>query len=134
MAGRWVVLLEAADGGGSGGMDRGDVARLLAALGEKCDGGGGGGALHSSDRYALQVETAASGPVEALLVVLSSWADAVRELDLPRWQVVRAELLTPDELERDLRNQLRDEMALPRAGATSRRRSCRQRGASPPLR
>ena len=105
MPGQWAVLVEATDAGASGGVDRDGVLRLLAVLERDC-GGGGGGALHSSDRYALQLTTTASDPAEALNTVLSRWADALIELDLPAWKVVRTEVLTAEELERDQRNHL----------------------------
>lgn len=93
---KWIVLVEAAASGPSGGMEPDDVGRLLEALDP------GGGALHSPDRYALQLTTTAASPGQALIGVLARWADAVRELGLPNWQVVRTEVLTPEELERDL--------------------------------
>jgi hypothetical protein len=127
MPGQWIVLVEATGAGLSGRVDRDDVLRLLAALGRDC-GGGGCGALHSSDRYALQVTATASGPVEALFGVLSSWSDALLELALPTWEVVRTEVLTPEELERDERNRLRGDMPIlgSGAGARPRPRRCRR--------
>ncbi len=108
MPGQWIVLLEATGAGVNGGVDRDDMLRLRAALDRH--GAGRCGALHSSDRYALQVTTTASGPAEALFGVLSSWSEALLELDLPTWEVVRTEVLTPEELERDERSGLREDM------------------------
>ena len=98
MSEKWIVLVEAAREGASGEIERYEVATLLEAL----DAGLGGGALYSQDRYALQVPTTAPSPADALAGVLSRWADAVRRLGLPVWRVVRTEVLTPEELERDL--------------------------------
>ena len=132
MPGQWVVLVEATDGGTRGDVDQHDVVRLLTALDRNC-GGTSGGALHSSDRYALQVTTTASDPAEALCSVLSGWADALRDLDLPVWEVVRTEVLTPDELERDQRNHLRGEQSVDStAGPRSQRHGCGRRRAAPP--
>lgn len=132
MAGQWIVLVEAADAGGSGGLTPGDVASLLAAV-YRTTGSDGGGALESPDRYALQLTTTASGPAEALFGVLASWADALRELNLPTWQVVRTEVLTPEELERE-ENRLRDD--LPTVALAARggrpRHHCSRRPSSPP--
>lgn len=120
---QWIVLMEATDAGGPGGVDHDDVCRLLAVLDRNCVGHGG--ALHSSDRYALQLTTTASGPAEALSGVLSGWADALLELDLPSWEVVRTEVLTPAELARDQLSPLRDMPVLEAsAGARLRRRRC----------
>ena len=104
MAVKWIVLVEAAANGARDRVEPDDVGRLLEAL----DPGSDGGALHSPDRYALQVATAAGSPAEALIDVLARWADAVRQLGLPNWPLVRTEVLTPEELERDLENQHRD--------------------------
>lgn len=134
MWGQWTVLVEATDSGPEGIVEQDDVHRLLAAVDRRC-GAGGGGALHSSDRYMLQVTTIAPGPAEALAGVLSSWADALAELRLPRWVIVRTEVLTAEELERDRRSQLRDEESVPATGAGTRprwRTSCR-RGSPPRL-
>ena len=100
MGNEWLVLLEVAKNGASGTMGGHDVARLLAAM----DGGPYSGALHSPDRYALQLMTTASSPAEALHTVVSTWGRLVRELALPVWEVARTEVITPEELERDLQN------------------------------
>lgn len=131
MAGQWIVLVEAAGAGGCGGVAPGDVSRLLAAV-SRTSGSDGGGALESPDRYALQLTTTAPGPAEALLRVLASWVDALRELDLPIWQVVRTEVLTPEELERD-ENRLRNDLpTVAVAGRGERPRNhCSRRPTSP---
>lgn len=79
-------------------MSRADAAALLAALRPGFYGRG----LYSHDRYAVQVTARATGPGEALSSVLARWMEAVRQLGLPRWRVVRTEVLTVAEFERDL--------------------------------
>jgi hypothetical protein len=103
---RWIVLMEAT-AGSSGSVDPDDVRQLLAVMDHSDDGSGG--ALQSSDRYAVQVTTTAPGPAEALAFVVSRWTAALRELGLPVWPLVRTEVLTPEELERDRRNDLRED-------------------------
>lgn len=135
MARQWIVLVEATEVTGSGAVERGDVARLLAAV-DRSAGGNGGGALQSSDRYVLQLTTAASGPAEALAGVLSSWAAALTELNLPTWQIVRTEVLTPEELARDEQRHLRDDLPVETCAAAAgpRRQECpRPRGFRPRL-
>ncbi|MDQ4098352.1 MAG: hypothetical protein M3144_10860 [Actinomycetota bacterium] len=95
----WIVLVEASHNGAGGTIEHEELGALLAAL----DCGGRARALHSPDRYALQVSTSGSDPAEALDSVLSRWSDALRELALPRWEIVRTEVLRPAELKRDLR-------------------------------
>lgn len=98
MAENWVVLLEAAADRSSSEITTDDVAMLLGAL----KPGVHGVALHCADRYALQITTRAATPAEALAGVLGRWAIALAELGFPTWPVVRAEVLTPEELQRDL--------------------------------
>jgi diguanylate cyclase (GGDEF)-like protein len=102
----WVVLVEAVGDDRAGEISASEVGRLLEALGP----GSWGGALHCPGRYALQVTTTGSSPAEALIDVLSRQADAVRELDLPRWEVVRTEVFTPQELEREFEAAARNEI------------------------
>lgn len=98
MAETWVVLLEVEGGGAGGGMSRADAAALLAAL----QPGPYGTGLYSHDRYAVQVTVRAAGPIEALSSVLTRWNEAVRRMGLPPWRIVRTEVLTVAEFERDL--------------------------------
>ncbi len=100
----WVVLLEAAADEGGGTIARDQLERLFNAV----NPGPWGGALHSPHRYALQVTTVGSGPAEALVDVLSRWSDAARRLDLPVWKLVRTEVFTPEELEREYDGARRD--------------------------
>jgi diguanylate cyclase (GGDEF)-like protein len=95
---RWVVLLEAATDGSE--ITRLDVETLLEAVRP----GPSGGALYDRDRYAIQLEAAGSNPAEALFGALCRWADAVRHLRLPASEIVRTEVLTPEELKRELQH------------------------------
>ena len=97
MSVRWVVLLEAAREPACGPIGAGDLGRLHDAL----EPGPYGGSLHSPDRYALQVTARGAGPLDALSDVVGRWADAVRRLGLPAWDLVRTEVFTPEELERE---------------------------------
>ena len=131
MSGQWIVLMEATGADAASVIDRDDIGRLLAVLNRTCDGRVG--ALLGPDRYALQLTTTASGPAEALVGVLSSWTDALSELDLPTWRLVRMEVLTPEELERDRQNHLRDDaIAASAPRARLPRQECLRRRTSPP--
>jgi hypothetical protein len=114
----WVVVLEAAGGPSSGQCSGCQVQQLLEAL----DPGPWAGALTCADRYALQVTTTGSSPAEALVDVLSRWRQAVCELGLPPWDVVRTEVLTHEELQHDLEDARRDENG---RGAPGRSRGAR---------
>lgn len=94
MSDRWVVLLEAAREAHAR-MDPCDLDRLHDAL----EPGRCGGALYSPDRYALQVTAEGASPVEVLADVVRRWADALRHLRLPAWDLVRTEVFTPEDLE-----------------------------------
>lgn len=58
--------------------------------------------LFSPDRYALRLEVRAPDTVSALSTAVTSWKRALRRCDLPDWQLVRAEIMTPAELEAEL--------------------------------
>ena len=111
----WVVLLEAARADGLGLFGATELHGLLQAL----DPGPWGGCLHSQDRYAVQVTAWGAGPVDALNDVLSRWAQAVRQLDLPSWNLVRLEVFTPEELEAAWNGRHRSEVPFPRAASTT---------------
>ena len=55
--------------------------------------------LYSPDRYALQVPLRATNPPLALSSAIALWKEALRRSGLPEWELVRAEVLTPQELE-----------------------------------
>ncbi len=109
MVKEWVVLLEAAGDHSDGAFGARDVGRLLRALDRR------GGAVHCPERYAVQVTTTASSPPEALTEVVSRWTDAVGRLGLPSWQLVRAEVFTPDELEQEFEAARREDVAAARS-------------------
>lgn len=96
----WVVLLEADRGDDPHEFDRNTMQRLLAAVAHTRPS-----SLHTENRYVLQMFVEATNPPAALLAAFSLWGDALVQLDLPAWDVVRTEVLTPDELARDHQDQ-----------------------------
>ena len=97
MVAQWVVVLEVAREPAAPALDAGALYDALDALAET-----NVTVLRSDDRCAVQMEVGATGPAEALFSALARWREAVRALTAGSWDVVRAELLTPEELERDL--------------------------------
>lgn len=93
----WVVLLEAADEQGQSTIDSDAFQRLVASWAVSAPT-----ALHSPGRYALQATIQAADAPSALALAISRWKDALRDLALPQWALVRAEILTPAELESEL--------------------------------
>lgn len=93
----WIVLLEAADERGRSTIDAPSFRRLVSSW-----PGPGPTALYSPNRYALQVPVRAFNPPSALSSAMWLWKDVLRRTGLPDWQLVRAEIVTPDELEREL--------------------------------
>ena len=57
-------------------------------------------ALHSPDRYALQVVVDAEDPLSALNSASEVHENAIRALNMPNWHVVRVEAMTVAELAR----------------------------------
>ena len=99
----WVVLLEATDEHGSSVFDVDDLRRLIDAVADGEQGGGGDvTALYNPRRYALQLRVAAGTAAEALFSAAARWGDAVRRLQLPVWDLARAEVLTPEEFAREM--------------------------------
>ena len=94
---RWMVLLEAVPSARTSLIDCDTADALLSALGVEHVG-----ALHRPDRVAVQVSVSAADVAAALTVVLSRWRRAAAHVRLHDWEVVRAEVLTPEEFERDL--------------------------------
>jgi hypothetical protein len=92
---QWLVLVEATRRG-DGDVAPSDLRKLLAALADPVPG-----ALHSTDRYALQFEVDAPGAWEAVRSVIRRWEDGLRKTQLPRWELVRVEALTRDEFEEE---------------------------------
>jgi diguanylate cyclase (GGDEF)-like protein len=94
----WIVLLEAADEGNGSVIDPETVDRLAAAWADVFPT-----TLHSPSRYAMQVRVEAPDPPSALAVAIRSWNEAISASGAPRWELVRSEVLTPEELEVELR-------------------------------
>ena len=93
---RWMVLLEAVPSAGTSLIDCDTADALLSALGDEHVGG-----LHRPDRVAVQVSMLAADVAAALTAVLARWRRAAADVRLHDWDVVRAEVLTPEEFERD---------------------------------
>ncbi len=91
----WIVVLEVAvEPEGSVGTV--DVVRLIEAL-----GGAGVVGLASRDRYAVQLGVNGESCGDALKEACSRWARALRDIGLPPSDVVRAEVLTLTEFDRE---------------------------------
>ncbi|HEX3539532.1 MAG TPA: diguanylate cyclase [Acidimicrobiales bacterium] len=58
-------------------------------------------ALQDQHRYAVQLLVASASPAEALFAASARWSDAQRRLGLTRFHLKRAEVLSPDEYERE---------------------------------
>ena len=93
---RWIVLLEAVANTEASLVDIGTARAILVAMGDE-DGVG----LHGADRIAVQVRVDATDPAMALCSTLARWQPAAGRLLPPGWDVVRAEVLTPEELKYD---------------------------------
>ncbi len=94
---QWVVLLEAVDEEGNTPIDAASFSRLIDSWVEETPT-----SLFSPGRYAIQVCIEAASPPSALSAALWHWTNALRRAGLPDWELVRAELLTPEELEREI--------------------------------
>ncbi|HEV3401339.1 MAG TPA: hypothetical protein VG078_05915 [Acidimicrobiales bacterium] len=103
----WVVLVEAELEEDAGAIDTGQLERLLMFLCEHAATG-----LWSLDRYAVQMVVPATSPEAALVTALSRWRQAVGQLDLPEWRLVRAEIKSPAELEAEHRSEAENEVRL----------------------
>ena len=57
--------------------------------------------LYSADSYALQVTVTAGSAPEALFIAVAGWRWAESSLQLPAWRLNRAEVITPEEFERE---------------------------------
>ena len=95
----WVVLLEAApgDGGETSPMDVETARALLRAMGDD-----DGFALECPDRVALQVRVMAPDPLIALWMAMTRWRAAKTAVGHEGWNLVRTEVLTFREFERDV--------------------------------
>ena len=92
-----MVLLEAADDRGRTTLGASSFRRLVDSWPPPQPT-----SLYSPNRYALQVPVQACDPPAALASAMWLWKDVLRRTGLPDWQLVRAEVLTPEEFERDL--------------------------------
>ena len=93
----WVVLLEATPGKeGTSPMDAETARALLRAMGDE-----DAIALQCPDRVGLQVRLTAADPMMALHTAFTRWR-AVAGTVGPGWNIVRAEILTLREFERDV--------------------------------
>ncbi len=93
---KWVVLLEAVRDPDISCIDAGAARALLTAMAGKDAGG-----LCCSVRVAVQISVSASDIAVALEGVLSRWRCAVARLALDDWDVVRAEVLMPEEFQQE---------------------------------
>ncbi len=94
--GDWIVLLEAAPNGGASLLDIGTLRVILRAMGDE-----DGVALHAADRVAVQVHVEAPDVAVALCRALARWRTVAAASVPPGWDVVRGEVLTPEEFARD---------------------------------
>ena len=90
----WIVLLEAVPTGNAPTVDGLNTASILRAMGDETAVG-----LHSPDRIAVQVSAPADDPGVALTTLLCRWRSAVHQTGLEGWDVVRAEVMTPEEFD-----------------------------------
>ena len=93
---QWLVLLEAERGSDVDEIDAADLRRLVSALADPVPG-----ALHSAERYALQLEVDAPDAADAVRTAVDRWKVALRSVGLPRWELVRLEALTRAEFDQE---------------------------------
>lgn len=98
MSDSWVVLVEAERHAAGTVLAIEQLDRLLDLLSEHGPSG-----LWSVDRYALQLVIEAPTPEAALITGLGRWREAAGQAGLAEWQLVRAEMKTPAELEAEHR-------------------------------
>ncbi len=97
IATEWIVLLEAADvRTATSTIDASRFRQFLRAWGTPAPA-----ALYSPERYALQLQINAIDHGTALSAAIRQWRDAVARAGLPEWELVRVEIMTPDEQERE---------------------------------
>lgn len=110
---RWIVLLEATPNVDASLVNQDTAYGIVRAL-----GGEDGAGLHCPDRVAVQVSVRPIDVGAALSAVRFGWRRAEHELALVGWNVVRAEVLTPEEFRHDL--PVRLAAGRPRQGAGRR--------------
>ena len=91
----WVVILEVVP---AMPLDDGDVQRLLCEL-EEFDPLG----IRCDERYALQLRVLGRQPEEAVTTAIRRWRQATERLLLGAGTVVRSEVMTAGELQRDIK-------------------------------
>lgn len=116
MTERWVVVLEAV-GDGCPAIDHELLDRLMEPV-RDCNPR----ALHAAGRYAVQLLLRASSALEAHSAAIGRWCEALATVRAPAWSIVRVEVMTLEEFERDCRaagthQAVRDDTALPPAAA-----------------
>ena len=94
----WMVLLEVAVDAAHGENAGREVNELRRAL----DLGRHGQAFIFADRYALQMTTFEADPIDALLNMVARWRNACQGIELPTGTLVRTEVFTVEDLEREL--------------------------------
>jgi hypothetical protein len=94
----WVVVVEAAAQGPGPVVDPLDVESLLSLFGEQHQPLG----HYAPDRFAIQVSKAAERAELAMADVIAAWRRAAAVIGLDRWEVVRAEVMTPTEMEAEV--------------------------------
>lgn len=94
----WVVVLEAHTRHAGGTIDERAVQQLLAALPHARPV-----ALHSPERYAVQVHLEAGDEASALRLTMAQWRTSLAALGVDNPRLLRAEVLTLEEFERDCR-------------------------------
>lgn len=97
MTSEWIVVVEAAKNGSAATIDGAILSRLIEAVRDMRPV-----ALHSADRYAIQLAVTAVKPTEALASALERWSDAVSSLAAPAWDIVRGEVMTSAEFSLEL--------------------------------
>jgi hypothetical protein len=93
----WFVVLELAADENAALMDRGTAASIRRAL-----EGAMTGALHSPDRIAVQLRVMESDVDRAFTAALQRWRESAQSLLPNEWRVVRGEILTAAEFEREV--------------------------------
>jgi diguanylate cyclase (GGDEF)-like protein/PAS domain S-box-containing protein len=96
MRSEWIVVVEAKPPAGGPGVSLAAVRRLMERLADMQPT-----TLYSPDTYALQLTVTASSAAEALFIAVSTWRAAETALDLTPWTLGRAEVITPEEFERE---------------------------------
>lgn len=97
----WVVLLEATRTGEAPQVGATEARVVLHAMGYEAGAG-----LQAPDRVAVQVSVHAPDVASAVARVLDRWRGATLGLGaLEHWDVVRAEVLTPEEFGREFQGQ-----------------------------